>query len=86
MCWCCGGEFEERDLVRLGTHPEVGVCVGCARFLQRKAAAREDEQRTSPAAKLRGAVRGVREWVISHGWHRLPVIGRLLHRLDRHLP
>jgi hypothetical protein len=34
-CWCCGAEFEERDLVRLGSHPEVGVCFGCARFLQR---------------------------------------------------
>jgi len=85
-CWCCGGEFDERDLVRLGTHPEVGVCLGCARFLQRRAAEREDELRTSPAVKLRSGVRSAREWVIRHGWHRLPVVGRLLQRINRHLP
>jgi hypothetical protein len=67
-------------------HPEVGVCLGCARFLQRRAAEREDELRTSPAAKLRGAVRVAREWVISHRWHRLPVVGRLLQRINHHLP
>jgi hypothetical protein len=86
LCWCCGGEFDERDLVRLGTHPEVGVCLGCARFLQRRAAEREDEQRTSLAARLRAVVRAAREQVIRHGWHRLPVVGRLLHRIDRYLP
>lgn len=86
VCWCCGGEFDERDLVRLGAHPEVGVCLGCARFLQRRAAQREDELRTSPAAKLRGVVRSLRELVISRGWHRLPVVGQLLQRINRHLP
>ncbi|WP_132286541.1 hypothetical protein [Kribbella sp. VKM Ac-2568] len=85
-CWCCGGEFDERDLVRLGTHPEVGVCLGCARYLQRRAAEREDELRISPAARLRVGVRGAREWVISRGWHRLPVVGTVLQRIDRHLP
>ncbi|WP_371406803.1 hypothetical protein OHA10_14945 [Kribbella sp. NBC_00662] len=35
LCWCCGNQFEEQDLVRLGSHPEVGVCSGCARFLHR---------------------------------------------------
>ena len=31
-------------------------------------------------------VRGARELVVSRGWHRLPIIGTLLQRLDRHLP
>ena len=86
VCWCCGGEFDERDLVRLGTHPEVGVCLGCARYLQRRAAEREDELRRGLAARLRARVRGARESVIRHGWHRLPVVGTVLRRIDRHLP
>jgi hypothetical protein len=85
-CWCCGGEFEDRDLVRLGAHPEVGVCLGCARHLQRRAAEREDELRPSRAARVRAGVRGARDWVIGRGWHQLPILGRLLRRIDRHLP
>jgi hypothetical protein len=86
VCWCCGGDFEDRDLVRLGMHPEVGVCLQCAHFLQRRAAEREDERHPSPAARVRAVVRGVRDQVISRGWHHRPVIGRLLRRIDRHLP
>lgn len=26
-CWCCGGIFPQSELVRLGQHPEVGVCL-----------------------------------------------------------
>ncbi|GAA1573140.1 hypothetical protein GCM10009804_32100 [Kribbella hippodromi] len=85
-CWCCGNEFAERDLVRLGSHPEVGVCFQCARFLRRRAAEREDQQRVSAAARLRAAVRTSRAWVITHGWHRLPLVGPILRRIDRHLP
>ena len=43
ICWCCGSKFSDEDLVRLGNHPEVGVCApvvpsGCtgARRLQRR--------------------------------------------------
>ncbi|MGC4939919.1 hypothetical protein [Kribbella sp. DT2] len=86
MCWCCGGEFEERELVRLGAHPEVGVCVGCAKYLQRRAAEREDELRPSRGARVQAALRGVREFVIGRGWHDLPVLGWLLRRIGRHLP
>src|SRR5207249_3782151 len=32
-CWCCGSAYHEADLVRLGSHPEVGVCLRCAHFL-----------------------------------------------------
>jgi hypothetical protein len=34
-CWCCGSMFAEQDLTRLGIHPEVGVCAGCAQWLHR---------------------------------------------------
>jgi hypothetical protein len=86
VCWCCGGEYEEQDLLRLGMHPEVSVCLQCARFLQRRAAEREDELHPSLAARVRDVVRGARDLVIRHGWHNRPVIGRLLRRIDRHLP
>jgi hypothetical protein len=85
-CWCCGAEFDERDLVRLGSHPEVAVCFGCARFLQRRAAEREEELGLSRRSRVRAAARRVRGWVIARGWHNRPVIGRMLRRIDRHLP
>jgi hypothetical protein len=85
-CWCCGEQFDERDLVRLGSHPEVGVCFGCARFLQRRAAEREDELGRSRRSRVRTAVRGVRGWAIARGRHNSPVIGRVLRRIDRYLP
>lgn len=86
VCWCCGNQFDEPDLVRLGSHPEVGVCFGCARFLQRRAAERRDELRPTRASRVRDGVRGIREGVIARGWHRLPAVGRVLRRIDRHLP
>jgi len=85
-CWCCGREYSERELVRLGAHPEVGICFGCALDIKQRASQREDELRPSPAAGLRTAVRGLREWVIARDWHNRPIIGNLLRRLNRHLP
>jgi hypothetical protein len=46
-CWCCGGEYAEVNLIRLGARPEVAVCLDCARYLRRRAAARRDEHRSS---------------------------------------
>jgi hypothetical protein len=86
VCWCCGHQFDERELVRLGSHPEVGVCLGCARDLQRRATEREDELRPTRPARLRGVIRSGRARVIDLGWHNKPVLGRLLRRIDRHLP
>ncbi|TCC50591.1 hypothetical protein E0H75_10295 [Kribbella capetownensis] len=86
QCWCCGAEFDERDLVRLGSHPEVGVCFGCARFLQRGAAARQDALVPTWSGRVRGAIRSVRNGVIARDLHNRPVVGRFLRRLDRHLP
>jgi hypothetical protein len=85
-CWCCGAEFDERDLVRLGSHPEVGVCFGCARFLQRRAAERAEELGLSRRSRVRAAARRARGWVIARGWHNRPVIGRMLRQIDRYLP
>jgi hypothetical protein len=36
-CWCCGRVTAEDALVRLGNHPEVGICINCVHFLGRRA-------------------------------------------------
>src|SRR5215467_8058820 len=51
-CWCCGRDTAEDALVRLGSHPEVGICVNCAHFLRRKG---RDRQATAMRQRLRGA-------------------------------
>jgi hypothetical protein len=85
-CWCCAGEFAETSVVRLGAHPEVAVCPGCARYLERRAVAKEDPGRRGPASALRGALARVRQWVIDHRWHERGLLGALLRRVDRLLP
>jgi hypothetical protein len=85
-CWCCGKPVPEEELVRLGQHPEVGVCQGCARWLQRRAVARRDDQHLSASGRLRSGVRAMRGTVIERGWHEMPVVGRFLRYVNRYLP
>jgi hypothetical protein len=73
-------------LLRLGQHPEVGICLQCARWLQRRAVKRYDERHPSPGARLRGGIGAVRDVVIRKGWHQRGRVGVLLRWLDRHLP
>jgi len=68
-CWCCDREYDERELVRLGAHPEVAICLRCTLDLKQRAGQREDELRPTPAARLRIRVRRLRGWVIAHDWH-----------------
>lgn len=86
QCWCCDNEYADADLVRLGAHPEVGICSGCAQFLHRRAVEHDDASRRSPGGLLRSGVRAGRDWVIAHGWHEKGKLGAVLRRLDRHLP
>ncbi|NUR93879.1 MAG: hypothetical protein HOV67_01335 [Kribbellaceae bacterium] len=85
-CWCCGTERDDSELIRLGSHPEVQVCLRCTVALRQRGREREDELRPGPLTRARTGVRRTRELVIERGWHRLPVIGPLLQRLNRHLP
>lgn len=85
-CWCCGGSFDEVELTRLGAHPEVGLCVGCAQWAHRRARARRDEAVRGPAATLRRVVGTLRERVIRSGVHEWPILGSALRWIDRHLP
>jgi hypothetical protein len=85
-CWCCGRQFPPDRLVRLGSHPEVAVCLGCAHFLHRQARRRADAQHASIAGRLRDVLRGGRRVVVERGWHQRPVLGRPLRWLGRYLP
>jgi len=85
-CWCCGNTFDERDLTRLGSHPEVGVCAGCASWLSRRARSAADAGRRTPGARLRRTVASTRDRVARAGMQDWTVLGPLLRRLDRHLP
>ena len=85
-CWCCGQGQRADDVVHLGNHPEVAVCLGCAHFLHQRARGVEDARRPSPAARVRDGLRAARGVVIRHGWHEKPLIGPVLRRLGTRLP
>ncbi len=82
-CWCCGTAYPESRLVRLGQHPEVGVCQGCADFLRRRA-------RQQSAGRISGTVHSlgerIRETVMAHGWQHRPIVGPVLRALGRLSP
>jgi hypothetical protein len=82
-CWCCGRMTSQEALVHLGNHPEVGVCIGCVRFLGRRA---RDYQASQVRKRLRGAAESIRGQVVSRGWHERPVIGPMLLWINRHVP
>jgi hypothetical protein len=85
-CWCCGNTFEEQELSRLGSHPEVAVCAGCARWLHRRARPSSDAGVRTPGAVVLRAVAAARHRLMRAGLQDWPVVGRLLRRLDQHLP
>jgi hypothetical protein len=35
-CWCCGDRTVRGSLLRLGDHPEVGVCFRCVKVLAKR--------------------------------------------------
>jgi hypothetical protein len=82
-CWCCGRISSEDELVRLGNHPEVGICLNCVHLLRRRA---RDRQATMIRRRLRGTADSIRGEVMARGWHERPVIGPALMWLNRHLP
>jgi hypothetical protein len=56
--------------VRLGSHPEAGVCLACAHYLHLQARGREDARRRSLPARAREQLHAARQVVITRGWHR----------------
>ncbi|TDF95363.1 hypothetical protein E1809_12500 [Arthrobacter terricola] len=85
-CWCCGSEYPEWRIVRLGAHPEAGVCLSCTVSLRSTARRRETSSANWPARAVLGAVDRARGAVMKRQWQHLPVFGSLLRRINRHLP
>jgi MerR family transcriptional regulator, Zn(II)-responsive regulator of zntA len=82
-CWCCGRTYLDNDLVHLGEHPEVAVCAGCARYLNRRAHKANASVTSRP---LYVTAEKIRDAVMARGWHEHPKIGPSLKWLDRHMP
>jgi hypothetical protein len=74
--------------VRLGTHPEAGVCFQCAKFLHRRAREQNDAVRGDHGLTARGrvAVQTGRDFVIRHGWQHSRIAGPVLRRIDKFMP
>lgn len=86
QCWCCGRMENPAKMVRLGDHPEVGVCLRCAHSLSKWAWEIEDQSRSGPAVRVREGIRRLRKTVVRHGWHHNKVVGRALRWLGRFTP
>ena len=85
-CWCCGKIQAPDVMVHLGTHPEVALCTGCTRWVNREGRAIEDRSRTGLGVRVRNGLRIARSQVAQRGWHRKGVIGRPLQWIGRRLP
>ena len=85
-CWCCGSDFPETSLLRLGARPEAAVCLQCATFLHRRRTEHDDALDVSIASRGRSVIRRARSLVINHGWQNVPLIGPVLRRFDTWLP
>lgn len=85
-CWCCGTSGGSTQMVHLGNHPEVALCVRCCRFAAKQAWEIEDRSRTGPLVGARQRFRSLRRSVVVHGWHQHPLVGGPIRWIGRHLP
>lgn len=85
-CWCCGAIDDSAQMIHLGNHPEVALCVRCGYWASHQAREIEDRSRTGPLAAVRSRLRSLRGTVIRHGWHRHPILGPPLRWLGKHMP
>jgi hypothetical protein len=73
-------------MVHLSDHPDVALCLPCARWAAKRAWEIEDRDGSGIRVSARGQVRRLRRAVIERNWHRHPVFGASLRRLGKHLP
>jgi hypothetical protein len=85
-CWCCGAIDAPERMVHLGNHPEVALCLGCARWAAKEAWAIADQGRTGPVVRARDRFRAIRRGVVDRGWHRNRVFGGPLRWIGKRLP
>jgi hypothetical protein len=86
QCWCCGTLDAPEQMVRLGNHPEVQLCLRCAHFVHQRAWEIEDDGKHGPAAFARDQFRNLRAEVMRRGWHHNRYIGGRLRWLGKYLP
>ena len=85
-CWCCGAVHAPNQMVHLGNHPEVHICVRCAYSVRSWAGEIDDRNKTGLGVKARDAVRRVRKYVIRRDLHLNRWLGPPLRWLGRRLP
>lgn len=73
-------------MVRLGNHPEVALCVRCARWAAKRAEEIEDRDRTGPLAAVRAGIRGLRRGIMERGWQHNRLFGGALRCIGKRLP
>jgi hypothetical protein len=86
QCWCCSQSQPREQMVHLGNHPEVALCVRCAHFVHKQAWEIEDGSRAGPLVGARDAFRRVRREVVRRGWQHSSQFGPALRWLGKHLP
>jgi hypothetical protein len=86
QCWCCSQSRPREQMVHLGNHPEVALCVRCAHFVHKQAWKIEDGTRAGALAGARDAFRRVRREVVRRGWQHSSLFGPALRWLGKHLP
>jgi hypothetical protein len=85
-CWCCGNLQDPAQMIRLGNHPEVTLCVRCAHRVAQQASEIDDRSMSGPAVRARDALRVMRRRVMERGWHRSRTFGPLFRWLGTRLP
>jgi hypothetical protein len=85
-CWCCGCSGNSEQMVHLGEHPEVAVCIRCAHSLSKWAWEIADRSKSGPAVKTRDALRAAREAVVRRGWQHSALLGGPIRWIGRWLP
>ena len=85
-CWGCGSESHPDRVVHLGRHPEVALCLGCARWAAAQAWEIEERDKSGLLPRARDVLRAIRRFVVDRGWHQNRFIGRPLRWLGKRLP
>ena len=85
-CWCCGAVEDPTQMVHLGNHPEVALCLRCARWASKQAWEIEDKGKTGTLVRARKQFRALRRSVVQHGWHNSRWFGGPIRWIGKRLP
>ena len=86
QCWCCGSIEASHRMVHLGNHPEVAMCLPCARWAAKEAWEIEDRERTGALVRVRDRLRAARRGVVERGWHHSGWFGGPIRWLGKRFP